>query len=73
LLADTKTIVTFGPSKFKGANVTAPGIIQCAHAVMMAGMAAEGVTTINNADIISRRFPEIVDTLKKLGAKINKA
>lgn len=72
LLADTKTILTFGPSKFKGTNVNAPGIIQCAHAVLMAGMAAEGVTTINNADIVSRRFPEIVQTLRKLGAKIEK-
>lgn len=73
LLADTHTMITFGPSKFKGASVNAPGVLQSAHAVFLIGLAAEGVTTIQNADIISRRYPDIVPTYNALGAKIEKA
>jgi UDP-N-acetylglucosamine 1-carboxyvinyltransferase len=69
-LADINKLITFGPSDFKGALVIAPSIIQGAHALLLAALAAEGVTTIENAQSISRRYPELVETLKNLGAKI---
>ena len=70
VLADPHRVVVLGKSHYKGATVTSPSIIQCAHAIVLAGLAAEGTTTILNADSIFRRFPEIVKTLQSLGADV---
>jgi UDP-N-acetylglucosamine 1-carboxyvinyltransferase len=70
MLTNPNQIVTFGPTTFKGTRVNASTILQCTHALILAGLAAEGTTIVNDADIIYRRFPEIIPTLKKLGAKI---
>lgn len=70
MLTNPNQIVTFGPTIFKGTRVNASTILQCTHALILAGLAAEGTTIVNDADIIYRRFPEIIPTLKKLGAKI---
>ncbi|WKZ31210.1 MAG: UDP-N-acetylglucosamine 1-carboxyvinyltransferase [Candidatus Dojkabacteria bacterium] len=69
-LTSPNQAITFGPSQFKGTVVSAPDILQCAHAVALAAFAAKGETKILNADIINRRYPEFVSTFKKLGAKI---
>jgi UDP-N-acetylglucosamine 1-carboxyvinyltransferase len=71
ILTSPNMAISFGPSNFKGAKVNASEVLQCAHAELLAGLAAQGVTTIENADIISRRYPEIVETLTRLGAKIS--
>lgn len=70
VLADPHRVIVLGKSKYKGAKVTSPSIIQCAHAIVLAGLAAEGTTTIFNADAIFRRFPEIVKTLQGLSADV---
>lgn len=69
-LTSPNQAITFGPSRLKGAVVTAPDVLQAAHAVALAAFAAEGETKIINADIIDRRYPEFVQTFKKLGANI---
>ncbi len=69
-LTDTKTIMTFGPSRLKGASINASSIISSAYAELMAALVADGASVIKNADIISRRYPDIVPTLNSLGAKI---
>lgn len=69
-LADPTKAITFGPSKLKGATVTAPLIIQCAHAMALAAFAAKGTTKINNTQSINRRFPDFVEKMKSLGAQI---
>lgn len=71
-LTNPNQIITFGPTNFKGANVNASTILQCTHAMILAGLSAEGTTTVSNADIIYRRFPEIIQTFKSLGANIEK-
>ncbi len=70
-LTDPSKAITFGPSQWKGVTVSSPEIIQCAHAIALVGFAASGVTKILNADIISRRFPELVPVFTKLGGKIS--
>jgi UDP-N-acetylglucosamine 1-carboxyvinyltransferase len=70
MLADTHTVVTFGPSEFRGANIVASNIIQSAHAQLLAALAAKGTSTINNSEIISRRYPDVIDTFRSLGANI---
>lgn len=69
-LTNPNQIITFGPTEFRGTKVNASTILQCTHALLLAGLAAKGTTIINEADIIYRRFPNIIPTLKKLGAKI---
>jgi UDP-N-acetylglucosamine 1-carboxyvinyltransferase len=69
-LTNPNQIITFGPTEFRGTKVNASTILQCTHALLLAGLAAQGTTIINDADIIYRRFPDIIPTLKKLGAKI---
>jgi UDP-N-acetylglucosamine 1-carboxyvinyltransferase len=71
-LTNPNQIITFGPTPFKGAKVNASTILQCTHAMVLAGLAANGVTTIDNADIIARRYPELISTFQSLGAKIEK-
>ncbi|MEO6729116.1 MAG: UDP-N-acetylglucosamine 1-carboxyvinyltransferase [Candidatus Dojkabacteria bacterium] len=72
-MGNPNMIITYGPAEFIGTKVNASTIIQCTHALVLAALAAKGKTTIDNADIIYRRFPEIVQTLSALGAKISKA
>lgn len=70
ILTNPNQILTLGPSKFKGTKVNASTILQCTHALVLAGLAASGITTIQDADIIFRRFPDIISTLSTLGAVI---
>lgn len=72
VLTNPNQIITLGDSNFSGAIVNASTILQCTHALVLAGLCAKGKTVISNADIIFRRFPEIVSTIKKLGGKISK-
>lgn len=69
-LTNPNQIITFGPTEFRGTKVNASTILQCTHALILAGLAAKGTTIVNDADIIYRRFPEIIPTLKRLGARI---
>lgn len=71
-LTNPNQIITFGPSNFVGTKVNSSTILQCTHALMLAGLSARGTTIIDNADIVYRRFPEIVQVLSSLGAKIEK-
>lgn len=72
-MTNPNQIITFGPNQLNGAKVNSSTILQCTHALVLGALCAKGKTTIENADIIYRRFPEIVQTLKSLGAKIEKA
>lgn len=69
-LASPHTVITMGPSKFRGGKFVAPQIIQSAHALMLAALTVDGSTTIENIDVLMRRYPDIVDELKVIGADI---
>ncbi len=71
IMANPHQVITFGPSRFHGATVTAPSILQCAHALLLAALAAEGSTTILNAESIFRRYPNIVKNLQQFGVDIS--
>lgn len=71
-LTNPNQIITFGPSNFVGTKVNSSTILQCTHALVLAGLCARGTTVIENADIIYRRFPEIIQTFRSLGARIEK-
>ncbi len=69
-LSNPHTVITLGPSKFRGAKINCPEIIQSAHALVTAALAASGETTLHRIDPLMRRYPDLVDNLKKLGADI---
>ncbi|MCA9374886.1 UDP-N-acetylglucosamine 1-carboxyvinyltransferase [Candidatus Dojkabacteria bacterium] len=72
VLADPSRVITFGPSQLKGSILSAPPVLQSAHALAIAALAAKGITKILNADIISRRYPDFVDIFSSLGASVRK-
>lgn len=69
-MANPNMILTNGKSNLVGAKVNAASVLQSTHALFLAGLAANGTTTIENADIIARRYPELISTFTALGAKI---
>ena len=63
-----KAIIT-GVNKLKGAKVFACDL-RAGAALITAGLNAEGRTEIYNSEMISRGYEDIINKLKKLGAKI---
>ncbi len=69
-MMDPQRIIISGPVKFKGGEVTPPSVIQSVKAVFLAALADPVTTTIHGTDILARRYPNIIEVYKKLGAKI---
>lgn len=68
LLTSSKAVI-FGPSKLKGTRVEATDL-RAGASLVIAGLLAEGTTTIENADYILRGYENIIEKLKNVGAKI---
>lgn len=71
VLANPSHAISFGPSKLKGIVISAPPVLQSAHALALAALASKGQTKILNADIITRRFPNFDEVMNSLGADIS--
>ncbi len=71
-LANSHQVITFGPSNLEGTVVDASSILQCAHALVLAGLASKGTTIIRGVDIIERRYTDLVKKFNKLGANMKK-
>lgn len=69
-MIDTQRIIINGPVIFRGGEVTPPSVIQSVKAVFLAALADPAETTIHGTDILRRRYPNIIEVYKKLGAKI---
>ena len=65
------TAIIEGVSKYTGASVNAPDL-RAGAALVIAGLAAEGVTVIEDIKYIERGYEDFDLKLKKLGAKIQK-
>ncbi len=70
IMADPHRLIVVAGSKLKGATMEAPYIIRAVVSMVMAGMIAEGETTILNADSLYRGHPHFSENLRRLGAKI---
>jgi UDP-N-acetylglucosamine 1-carboxyvinyltransferase len=70
VMCDPHRVLITGGNKLKGTTLEAPYIIRATISMIMAGLIAEGETTILNADAIHRGHPHFVENLKKLGANI---
>lgn len=68
LLSNSKAVIV-GPTKLHGKKVKATDL-RAGASLVIAGLVADGKTTIENADYILRGYEGIVDKLTKVGAKI---
>ena len=66
---DNRRAVIQGPTKLTGAQVNATDLRGGA-ALLVAGLIAEGTTTIDNISYILRGYDKITEKLTKIGAKI---
>ena len=69
ITTDNQKILIKGPSKLTGCPVKATDL-RAGAALVLAGLIAEGKTTIDNIKYILRGYENIVDKLTKVGAKI---
>ncbi|MCA9390617.1 UDP-N-acetylglucosamine 1-carboxyvinyltransferase [candidate division WWE3 bacterium] len=69
-IMDPHRIIVLGPTEIKAANLQCPGIIRATVALMMAAMAAEGTSTLQNIDTIYRAHPNFIENLESIGANI---
>lgn len=69
-MIDPQRVIINGPVIFKGGNIYPPTVIQAVKAVFLAALADPVVTIIHGTDILKRRYPNIIEVYKKLGAKI---
>lgn len=70
LTLDPQKIIINGPIKFKGGDVTPPQVIQAVKAVFLAALADDKTTVIKGVEILQRRYPDIFEVYRSLGAKI---
>jgi UDP-N-acetylglucosamine 1-carboxyvinyltransferase len=60
-----------GVSRLSGAPVQAPDL-RAGAALLLAGLAAEGTTVINDIEHVDRGYADIVERLAALGAEIER-
>lgn len=73
VMGDPHRVVTFGPNKLKAAKINAPYIIQATVALFLVGLAAHGETTLHDPyDSLIRRYPDLVEKYRSLGAEVRK-
>jgi UDP-N-acetylglucosamine 1-carboxyvinyltransferase len=65
------TAIISGVEKLSGARVSAPDL-RAGAALVIAGLAAEGITTIDDIVYIQRGYEEFDEKLRSLGAEIEK-
>lgn len=70
MVADPHRVVTLGKSNLKGCRVQSPDIIQAGVALFLAALVADDTTTLTHADSITRRYPDIAESYRSLGANI---
>jgi UDP-N-acetylglucosamine 1-carboxyvinyltransferase len=58
-----------GPAPLRGARVTALDL-RCGGALVLAGLTADGTTTIDNTAQIARGYENLLDRFRALGAQI---
>ncbi len=68
---DPHRVVIVGPRLLHGQPVSSPDI-RAGMALVLAALAAEGVTTIGNVEQIDRGYQNIDETLRHLGARIER-
>jgi UDP-N-acetylglucosamine 1-carboxyvinyltransferase len=71
IVCDPHRAIVEGPSKLYGQTITSPDI-RAGMALLLAALAAEGTSTIQNAQQIDRGYASIEQRLRALGARIER-
>jgi len=66
-----RSAIIHGVKSLKGANVVASDL-RAGAALVLAGLAAEGETTVRNVHFIDRGYEQFEQNLRKLGGKIER-
>lgn len=69
-ICDPQRVIISGPAKLKSSEVYPPDVIQAIMALFLLALADPVETTINNAQFLLRRYPNIIEDYTSLGAKI---
>lgn len=69
-ISDPQRIIIHGPVSFKGGEVYPPAVIQATKAVFLAALCDPVETIIHGVDILKRRYPDIFNVYRGLGARI---
>ena len=69
-VCDPQRIIISGPIDFKGGTVTSPKVIQACKALFLAGLCDDVETIIYGVEILQRRYPNVFEIYKGLGADI---
>ena len=70
LLADPHRIYVTGPTRLKAAEVVCPPALRPGAIILIAMLAAEGISVLRNIYSINRGYESIIDRLNALGARI---
>jgi UDP-N-acetylglucosamine 1-carboxyvinyltransferase len=70
-ISDPQRIIVSGPCRFKGGKVTAPDIIQGCKSLFLAALADPVETILINAEVLRRRYPDILNVYNSLGSDIS--
>ena len=71
LISDPHRIMVRDPAiSFRGGEIVAPNIIQGTKALFLAALADPVETVIHGVDLLRRRYPTIIETYRRLGARI---
>lgn len=69
IMCDPHRVIVSGPTQLFGKTVDSPDL-RAGMTLLLAGLIAEGTTTIGNVYQIERGYENIIERLKKLGAEI---
>ena len=72
IMCDPPRVVVNGPTPLRGRYLTSPDI-RAGMALILAGLAAEGTTTIDNIYQVERGYERIAERLTELGADITRS
>lgn len=70
-LADPHRVIVSGPTELRRKELESPDI-RAGMALVLAALCAQGISTINKAELIERGYEEVVGNLSRLGAKIER-
>jgi UDP-N-acetylglucosamine 1-carboxyvinyltransferase len=70
-MSDPQRIIVMEPKiVYNGGVVGSPGVIQGTKAIFLAALADDATTVLHGTDILRRRYPDILNTYRSLGARI---
>ena len=71
-MSDPQKVIVMKPVvNFIGGEIVAPGIIQGTKAIFLASLADRVETVIHGTDILRRRYPNIFETYRRIGAEVS--